>query len=56
VGKGILFYDALLAIQFVLLVNDGFEDMLEEAALAYILDSILVFLEKPRTFTESSRM
>jgi hypothetical protein len=38
VGTGFLFYDPLLAIQFVLLVNDGFEDILEVAVLAYILD------------------
>lgn len=58
VGTEFLFYDSLLAIQFVLLVNDGFEDMLEEAVLAYIhiLNSFLIFLGKPRTFTDSSRM
>jgi len=58
VGAGFLFYDSLLAIQMVLLVNDGFEDILEEAVLAYIhiLDSFLIFLEKPRKITNSSRM
>jgi hypothetical protein len=55
-GTGFLFYDSLLGIQFVLLVNDGFEDILQEAVLAYILVSFLVFLEKLRTFTDSSRM
>jgi len=50
-----LFYDSSLASLFVLLVNGGYEDILEEAVSAYILDSFLVFLEKPRTIAESSR-
>jgi hypothetical protein len=58
VGVGFLFYDSLLAVRFMLLVNDGFEDILEEAVLAYIhiLNSFLIFLEKPRKITNSSRM
>ena len=55
VRTGYLLYDSLLTIQFALLVNDGFEDTLEEGVLAYILDSFLVFLEKPRIITESNR-
>jgi len=55
VRTGYLFYDSLLAIQFALLVNDGFEDTLEEGVLAYISDSFLVFFEKPRIITESSK-
>jgi hypothetical protein len=56
VGAGFLFNDSLLAVRFVLLVNDGFEDILEEAVWAYvhILDSFLIFLEKK--ITNSSRM
>jgi hypothetical protein len=37
-------------------VNDGFEEILEEAPLAFILDSFLVFVERLRTITGSSRM
>jgi hypothetical protein len=44
VRTGFLFYDSLLATQFVLLVNDGFENILKEAVLAYILDYLLAFL------------
>lgn len=55
-GTGYLFCDSLLTIQFVLFVDDEYEVILAEAVLDYILDSFPVFLEKPRTITESSRM